>query len=1088
MIVYNNQAPSAVNNVGQFGATEGSIGAYKQAAEYAADSKYWALLAESKFGTVDDLIAQVELLYKQGVLLKEDIEGLKQDFADQDARLMALIAQTNTAVADANNAVALMDQKLVEVQRQLDILLGMSVDVTTLAPGKPATGSFDPDTGVISLGIPQGNPGKDGTVADLDNAPTGVPVLGDVGFYVDKDDNTVHKTSLENIANLIPSVRDISVNGAPPESGNVKLTIDKIVVGLGNVENVSSYSKTESDNKIDNFIKAYNSKTEADADAPNRKVGETILVWENTQYVFYKVSDSHTLILDKTEPRVITVNSRIPDSSGNIDITIPTGNPSLYLGELLMFPYDPTRPISYPGILPADGRLVSKDNASDLGASLVNGQLPVVSETEWQAGAKQYYSWGKLADGITDADSTNYINIRLPDWTGGESIRSPSLTGDASYEGKPLEQKPYIVTVNGLVPNDSTGNVQLTAATVGALSKSGDIVNGNLVLNKTVDLRRIKNDDTQIRVIGRSSGDATVFGDQTTSTIIQSANIPQFYDPDGFYEFYTKKNPPTNVEVGAAGIGVDGVNSDIKQFTQKVTFQQPVTVADAVGDYDAVTLRQLRNQGGGGGGPTMNGISNFNIGDFRLVDSRAFIHSSDITSDGQLLTRADYPELWAYAQLLTPISDDDWLASPEKRGKYSLGDGSTTFRVPDRNGVQANSIAGLFGRGDSGNSGNDGAVFSSGAPNITGTPEVTMLSGWGSGGSVRGRGSFSPQTTTLTPIGGTNAINGSYVNVDFDASKSNPIYGRTVSELRPNNFIGVWVIRAKGSFIAANTSWSVINSDVTKPSNGTTVTGGTILSVYEAEGSGVGSTSLKHSATLGGSHRGILSVKNDETGATNDFQFLENGTLGGVNHMTLKQIVLRPTDVDANIALNVIGRERNDMSMWTANTTMAANTHVNRLQGYWYEDSWSIGGLRASNTTLAAASIQVTSSGGSNYWTFNRVGGAISTANGSITPVASDERLKENIEVWDESDSLNKIKTLTPKTFNWKSDGRKDLGFIAQDLQKINPLYTWIDEQDSQNDRKLLNVSDRALMADMVGAIKTLSARVEELENKLAAK
>ena len=36
MISYNNSAPNAVNNVGQFGATEGSIGAYKSAAEYAA--------------------------------------------------------------------------------------------------------------------------------------------------------------------------------------------------------------------------------------------------------------------------------------------------------------------------------------------------------------------------------------------------------------------------------------------------------------------------------------------------------------------------------------------------------------------------------------------------------------------------------------------------------------------------------------------------------------------------------------------------------------------------------------------------------------------------------------------------------------------------------------------------------------------------------------------------------------------------------------------------------------------------------------------------------------------------------------------
>ncbi|BCG45087.1 tail fiber protein [Escherichia phage O18-011] len=474
MIVYNNQAPDAVNNVGQFGATEGSIGAYKQAAEYASDAKYWALLAESKFGTIDDLVAEVERLYQQGILMKQDIEDLKKDFIDQDARLMTLIAQTNAAVSDANNAVAIINQKLIEVQNQLDILLGMSVDVTTLPPGTPATGSFNPTTGVISLGIPEGDPGKDGTVKDLDTAPTGVPELEDLGFYVDKDDNTVHKTTLENIANLIPSVRSISVNGGPVLDGEVALTINKDTVDLGNVLNVAQYSRQEIDDKFDKTTKTYQSKAEADADAQYRQVGEKVLVWEATKYEFYTVAANKTLTPVKTEGRILTVNSRSPDSSGNIDITIPTGNPSLYLGEMVMFPYDPTKNISYPGVLPADGRLVSKESALDLGPSLISGQLPVVSETEWQAGARQYFSWGKLADGVTDADSTNFINIRLPDWTGGEAIRAPDSDKDTQYKGSVQAQKPYVVTVNNQAPDEITGNVHLSRSILGAASSGAN--------------------------------------------------------------------------------------------------------------------------------------------------------------------------------------------------------------------------------------------------------------------------------------------------------------------------------------------------------------------------------------------------------------------------------------------------------------------------------------------------------------------------------------------------------------------------------------------------------------------------------------
>ncbi len=474
MIVYNNQEPTTVNNVGQFGATEGSIGAYKQAAEYAADSKYWALLAESKFGTVDDLIAEVEKLYKQGILLQQDIEDLKQDFKDQDARLMQLIAQTNAAVANANNSIALINQKLIEVDQQLDILLAMKVTVTTLPPGSEATGSFNNQTGEIKLGIPEGEPGRDGSVTDLNTAPTGVPEAGDIGFYVDPDDNKVYKTSLSNIANLIPSVRSIKVNDGPEQTGDVALTLDKNVVGLGNVLNVAQYSRQEINDKFDKPIKIYQTKADADANAQYRQTGESVMVWENTQYVFYTVSANKTLIPAKTEGRIITVNSRSPDSSGNIDITIPTGNPSLYLGEMVMFPYDPAKNISYPGVLPADGRLVSKESALDLGPSLVSGQLPVVSETEWQSGAKQYFSWGKLADGFTDADSSNFISIRLPDWTGGEAIRAPDADKDSQYDGSVQSQKPYVVTVNNQAPDEATGNVTISRTTLGAASSGAN--------------------------------------------------------------------------------------------------------------------------------------------------------------------------------------------------------------------------------------------------------------------------------------------------------------------------------------------------------------------------------------------------------------------------------------------------------------------------------------------------------------------------------------------------------------------------------------------------------------------------------------
>ncbi|BEU75852.1 hypothetical protein KSS14E_0930 [Escherichia coli phage KS_S14] len=124
---------------------------------------------------------------------------------------------------------------------------------------------------------------------------------------------------------------------------------------------------------------------------------------------------------------------------------------------------------------------------------------------------------------------------------------------------------------------------------------------------------------------------------------------------------------------------------------------------DPVSDYDAATKRWVENKlNTGTVGPTMNGVMNYGVGDFHLRDSRAYIQPYEVVSDGQLLNRADWPELWAYAQMVGAIDDSVWLADVGQRGKYSTGDGTTTFRVPDRNGVQLNSIKGLFARGDGG--------------------------------------------------------------------------------------------------------------------------------------------------------------------------------------------------------------------------------------------------------------------------------------------------------------------------------------------------------------------------------------------------
>ena len=626
-IFLNNGDVTDPNNVGQFGATEESIGAYKQAGEYAQDAEYWAKLAQSDFGTIDELLVVVEDLLKQGILMQKDIEALKADFAAQDARLTQLISQTNAAVDDANNAIDEINQKIIDVQKQLDILANMYVTVETLPPASSATGSYNPVTGEFHFGLPQGIPGS---VTDLSTAPTGVPDENDWGFYVESSDSTVHKALMSDIAKTFPSVQSVTVGSGSKETGDVVVTAAKL--GLGNVLNVPSYSKTESDTKSKGYVKTYESKAEADADAKNRIVGESVLVWNDFTYDFYDVVAGATgqpnvlsASTTKSEKRIVTVNLKEPDATGNIDITVPTGNPSLYLGEMLLFPYDPNKPVAYQGIRPANGSLISKADAVDLGPSLVSGQLPVVSETAWQAGAKHYFSWGKLADGTTDADATNYINIRLPDWTDGTAMRSPSTTGDTSYAGQEQTQIPYITTVNGVAPADADGKVVISFS-----SFTDAILNNNVALQAkdsagyTKDLIK-SNADSKV-VVGDSSAPLVLLGtDITASDGINSGKV------------YSEINKPTLAVLGAAK---SGANSDITSLsaltsvTSAVNFTGTTTGPDPSSPSDFATKRYVDNNSGVGTGATLNGVMNFGVGKPLVHASRAFIPAYELPLDG----------------------------------------------------------------------------------------------------------------------------------------------------------------------------------------------------------------------------------------------------------------------------------------------------------------------------------------------------------------------------------------------------------------------------------------------------------------------
>ena len=178
---------------------------------------------------------------------------------------------------------------------------------------------------------------------------------------------------------------------------------------------------------------------------------------------------------------------------------------------------------------------------------------------------------------------------------------------------------------------------------------------------------------------------------------------------------------------------------------------------------------------------------------------RTSVPGGNSPGDGQVVNRTGtYASLWAEcaAGRLPVVTDAVWLADPTKRGCYSSGDGSTTFRFPDYNGVQPGSISAPVMRGDGGLT--DGTIQQNATPNIKGRT---------TGYSILGRMEDNVTTSALNVARGAREANyGSTVaavgygsDMDFDASRSDKAYGRDgATEVRGNSVVGCWVVQFAG--------------------------------------------------------------------------------------------------------------------------------------------------------------------------------------------------------------------------------------------------------------------------------------------------
>lgn len=645
------------------------------------------------------------------------------------------------------------------------------------------------------------------------------------------------------------------------------------------------------------------------------------------------------------------------------------------------------------------------------------------------------------------------ITNNLSELTDVEAARTKLDVYSKSESDNLYPLKTYTINTKPL-----SGNIVLTPTDIGALELTGDklvlpgdiestLFDGSLkdyidtsVSNVTVDAYTREESDLKfLSIVDGVSKTIKINGHALSADIVLTnadlglGNVldeTQLTIGNNLSDVSDKDIARSNIQAAK-----NGVNSDI---TGLISLSGSLKLGgDAVSDYDAVTLRQARNLvGSGSTGPTLNGVMNYGVGTPMMAASRAYIQPYDVALDGQLLKRGDYPELWNFAQMVTPIDDSVWLADPSKRGMYSLGDGTTTFRVPDWNGVQSGSIPAVFFRGGVGAA--DMTIADSGLPNLTGN-----FRSYDVGGHEAATGAFY-DTSYIVAAGGPQGSSGAWdMNVGFDASRQWSGFGRSTTEVRPRAVSGVWVVRANGGFTATNTYWSVINGDATAPPNGTIVNGGDIISEYKVGTTSKYQAKLSARAPVGSTVSAtIITAENKESGTKAELMLETHGLLTNPGNIRIKPVLMSGTFGN--------GADPGNGLMMIDTAYPAHPTGNNVLGGQIWSRTfmndtllWQFGMYNETNVgsmTSGILTMQNLEGAGANvYWRFDNNGNALAL-NGAWVNGASDIRVKKDFkEIEDPYSTMRKIKAGTWRTNIEGEESKFGIGVLANGLYDDYP-------------------------------------------------
>ena len=207
--------------------------------------------------------------------------------------------------------------------------------------------------------------------------------------------------------------------------------------------------------------------------------------------------------------------------------------------------------------------------------------------------------------------------------------------------------------------------------------------------------------------------------------------------------------------------------------------------------------------------------------------------------------------------------------------------------------------------------------------------------------------------------------------------------------------------------------------------------------------------------------------------------------------------VLKGNDGGSPLTAITVDMSNGGEAIFYGGIDIAANTDIELNDGNWTGEKTNKIQAHANNLYLqynTSGGLFFRNSGGNDRASLDSSGNFTTEGNVTAYGSVSDKRLKENIEVIE--NPIEKIKDLKGVTFNYKKDGSKSTGLIAQDLQKVLPeaVYTSktiADETKGEKPEEHLAIHYGNTVGLLVEAIKeqqeqieTLTAKVKELEDR----